>query len=82
MIKISPASIAKDKGQFYRSIHDATDAKQNCKFLETPSIWICIDNLLEEFPDWVQPIGVHDAYAQGARVPDINGNIWAPGIAG
>ena len=44
----------------------------------------------EEYPDWVQPIGAHDAYAQGAKVnhngkkwtSDIPNNTYEPGVYG
>ncbi len=53
--------IVQDEGLLYRSIHDVTDAGQNRKPSETPSMWTRIGNPLEEFPEWVQPIGAHDA---------------------
>ena len=55
--------IVQDEGKLYRSIHDVTDAGQNRKPSETPSMWTQIGNPLEEFPDWVQPLGAHDAYS-------------------
>lgn len=30
-------------------------------------MWTRIGNPLEEFPEWVQPIGAHDAYSKGAN---------------
>lgn len=83
-------SIVQDDGQLYRSIHDITDAGQNRKPSETPSMWTRIGNPLEEFPEWVQPIGAHDAYTQGAKashggkkwVSDVDGNVWEPGVYG
>lgn len=83
-------SIVQDEGQLYRSIHDITDAGQNRKPSETPSMWTHIGNPLEEFPEWVQPIGAHDAYAQGAKashggknwVSDVDNNVWEPGVYG
>ena len=44
----------------------------------------------EEYPEWVQPTGAHDAYAQGAKVShngkkwtsDVGGNVWEPGVYG
>ena len=66
--------IVKDEGKLYRSIHDVTDAGQNRKPSETPSMWTQIGNPLEEFPDWVQPLGAHDAYSKGAKVSLA---VWA-----
>lgn len=46
---------------------------------------------VEEYPDWVQPTGAHDAYGKGDKVAhngkhwqsDIDGNVWEPGtVAG
>ena len=34
----------------------------------------------EEYPEWVQPTGAHDAYAQGAKVSH-NGKKWTSDIA-
>lgn len=44
----------------------------------------------EEYPEWVQPTGAHDAYAQGAKVShngkkwtsDVENNTWEPGVYG
>lgn len=53
-------------------------------------MWTQIGNPLEEFPDWVQPLGAHDAYSKGAKVShngekwtsDVDGNVWEPGVYG
>ena len=53
-------------------------------------MWTRIGNPLEEFPEWVQPIGAHDAYEAGSKVSH-NGkkwvstapaNVWEPGVYG
>ena len=44
----------------------------------------------DEYPEWVQPTGAHDAYAQGAKVShngkkwtsDIPNNTYEPGVYG
>lgn len=54
----------------------------------TPALWVAIS--LEEYPEWVQPTGAHDAYAKGAKVSyegkkyisTIDANVWAPGVTG
>ena len=82
--------IVRDEGQLYRSIHDVTDAGQNRKPSENPSMWTRIGNPLEEFPEWIQPLGAHDAYSKGAKVShngkkwtsDSDGNVWEPGVYG
>lgn len=43
-----------------------------------------------EYTEWVQPSGVHDAYAQGAKVShngkkwtsNVENNVWEPGVFG
>ena len=52
---------------------------------KTPALFTKIS--LEEFPQWVQPTGAHDAYNKGDKVSDdgkhwiseIDGNVWKPG---
>ncbi len=54
----------------------------------TPALWAAVS--LEEWPDWVQPLGAHDAYNVGAKVShdgkhwssDVDGNVWEPGVYG
>lgn len=44
----------------------------------------------EEYPEWVQPTGAHDAYAKGAKVKHngkkwistADANVWEPGVHG
>ena len=55
---------------------------------KTPALFAKIS--LEEFPQWVQPTGAHDAYMKGAKVShnskhwisDADNNIWEPGVYG
>lgn len=82
--------IVQDEGQLYRSIHDVKDVGQNRKPSETPSMWTPIGDPAEEFPEWSQPIGAHDAYSKGDKtthngkrwVSDADGNVWEPGVYG
>lgn len=56
----------------------------------TPALWTQIGDPSEEYPAWSQPLGAHDAYAQGAKVShngkkwtsDIANNVWEPGVYG
>ena len=83
-------TILMDEGELYRSIHDVTNAAQNTKPSTTPSMWTRISDPTQKYPEWVQPIGAHDAYAAGDKashsgknwVSDIDGNIWEPGVYG
>ena len=54
----------------------------------TPALWAVAS--IEEFPEWVQPAGAHDAYAAGDKVSHngkhwtstADANVWAPGVYG
>lgn len=54
----------------------------------TSSIFVKIS--LEEWPEWIQPTGSHDAYAKGDKVAhnakkwtsDVDANVWEPGVYG
>lgn len=50
------------------------------------SLWVRVNDPGEEWPEWVQPTGAHDAYEKGAKVShndkrwisDVDGNVWEP----
>ena len=54
------------------------------------SLWVRIADPAEEWPEWIQPVGGHDAYGIGAQVShngkhwasDVDGNVWEPGVYG
>ena len=54
----------------------------------TPALWVVVT--VEEWPEWVQPAGAHDAYAKGSKVThngkkwisSYDANIWEPGVYG
>lgn len=54
----------------------------------TPALWKTVS--LDEYPEWVQPTGAHDAYNIGDKVTyngqhyvcTSNGNIYAPDVYG
>ena len=55
-----------------------------------PSLWSLTADPTEEWPEWIQPIGAHDAYPLGAKVSHnekhwtstIANNVWEPGVYG
>ena len=54
----------------------------------TPALWVRVS--VEEWPEWVQPTGAHDAYHTGDKVSHngkhwistADSNIWEPGVYG
>lgn len=80
-----------DDKNLYRSIHDVGPG-QNTQPSKTPAMWTRIGDPTEEYPEWVQPIGAHDAYAKDDKVShphgernwtsDVDGNVWEPGVYG
>jgi hypothetical protein len=48
------------------------------------------NNQTEEWVEWVQPKGAHDAYSKGSKVQhtgkkwisSIDANVWEPGVTG
>ena len=57
---------------------------------DAPSLWTRIADPAQEWPEWIQPTGAHNAYAQGAKVShngkrwvsDVDNNVWEPGVYG
>lgn len=54
----------------------------------TPALWVEVS--IDEYPEWKQPTGAHDAYNVGDKVSyngkhyicTINGNVYAPDVYG
>ena len=74
-------------GTLYRCVQGHT-AQEDWTPPATPALWTAVS--LEEWPDWVQPLGAHDAYNVGAKVThagkhwtsNIDANVWEPGVYG
>lgn len=53
------------------------------------SLWSKAGDPTEEWPEWIQPTGAHDAYAKGAKVShlgkhwisDIDANVYEPSVS-
>ena len=84
------AGINAETGKIYRYGEDIYECIQPHTTQEdwtpdkVPALFVKIS--LEEFPQWVQPTGAHDAYNKGDKVSDegkhwiseMDGNIWKP----
>ena len=54
----------------------------------TPALWVVVS--IDEYPEWVQPTGAHDAYNIGDKVSyngqhyvcTSNANVYAPDVYG
>lgn len=54
------------------------------------SLWVNVSDPAEEWPEWSQPIGAHDAYNTGDKVShnekhwvsSVDSNVWEPGVYG
>ena len=57
---------------------------------DAPSLWTRIADPAQEWPEWIQPTGAHNAYAKGAKVShagkhwvsNVGANVWEPGVYG
>ena len=57
---------------------------------KSASLWTKIGDPTVEFPEWSQPVGAHDAYANGDKVSynnkhwvsTVDANVWQPGVYG
>lgn len=77
------------EGNYYRCIQNHTSQAD-----WTPdtavSLWVSISDPAEEFPEWIQPSGAHDAYNKGDKVShndkhwisDVDNNVWEPSVYG
>lgn len=56
----------------------------------TPALWVLAGDPAEEWPEWSQPVGAHDAYNKGDKcshnekhwISDVDGNVWEPSVYG
>ena len=85
-------SVAKDSryqynGKLYKCVQAHT-TQSDWQPDVTPALWVKVS--LDEWPEWIQPIGAHDAYAKGDKVThnskkwtsDVDANTWEPGVYG
>lgn len=75
--------------KLYRCVQDHT-SQTGWEPDQAASLWSVAADPAEEWPEWSQPLGAHDAYAAGAKVShngkhwisDQDGNVWEPGVYG
>lgn len=77
----------RDNDVLYKCIQSHTSQSDWQPHL-TPALWVVVS--IEEWPEWVQPVGSTDAYAEGAKVShngkhwisDVDNNVWEPSVYG
>lgn len=76
-------------GKLYRCLQDHT-SQTGWEPGNAPSLWTLAADPAEEWPEWSQPLGAHDAYAMSAKVShdgkhwisNVDNNVWEPGVYG
>lgn len=77
------------EGSYYRCIQNHTSQADWTPDVAV-SLWVSISDPSEEYPEWKQPSGAHDAYHKGDKVShndkhwtsDIDANVYEPGVYG
>lgn len=88
-VSYKAGAIRRYKDRLYRCVQAHT-SQEDWTPVETPSLWAEIADPSEEWPQWAQPIGAHDAYNAGDKashsgkkwVSEIDANVWEPGVYG
>lgn len=80
------------EGKLYLCLQTHTVHDANWTPPAVPALWRLIKQptIAGQLPDWVQPLGGHDAYKKGDKVrydgkdweSMIDNNVWVPGIYG
>ena len=81
--------VSRPNGNLYKCVQ-AHRSQEGWGPENTPALWTQIGDPSEEYPEWSQPIGAHDAYPLGAKVShngkkwvsDVASNVWEPGVYG
>lgn len=76
-------------GALWRCVQDHT-SQADWTPSAAASLWTKIGDPGDEWPDWSQPVGAHDAYNAGDKVSHggkhwistADANVWEPGVYG
>lgn len=88
-VNYTKGKIMRHNGALYRCLQDHT-SQADWTPDAAPSLWVGISDPAEEWPEWSQPVGAHDAYNAGDKVSydgkhwisNTDGNVWQPGQYG
>ena len=73
------------QNQLYKCLQDHT-SQDDWTPDAAVSLWVAVSDPAEEWPQWKQPAGAHDAYPKGAKVThngkrytsNVDANTWEP----
>lgn len=76
-------------GMLYKCLQAHT-SQPSWNPVDAASLWTRVDDPGEEWPEWRQPTGGHDAYAKDYKVShngrhwvsEVDNNVWEPGVYG
>ena len=88
---VGKAYAAGDRAQYNGTLYKCIQAhtsQSDWMPSATPALWKTVS--VDEYPEWVQPAGAHDAYNIGDKVTyngqhyvcTSNGNVYAPDVYG
>ena len=88
---VGKAYAVNDRAQYNGTLYKCTQAhtsQSDWMPSATPALWKTVS--VDEYPEWVQPIGAHDAYNIGDKVTyngqhyvcTSNANVYAPDVYG
>ena len=91
MWAIGKAYAVNDRAQYNGTLYKCIQAhtsQSDWMPSATPALWKTVS--LDEYPEWVQPTGAHDAYSIGDKVTyngqhyvcTSNANVYAPDVYG
>lgn len=86
-ISLTAGTVVYYDEKLYRAIQPHT-TQRDWTPDKTPALFVEIS--FDEYPEWKQPTGAHDAYAKGAKcshngkhwISDIDNNVYEPGVYG
>ncbi len=88
-IKYKVNELRKHNEELYKCVQEHT-SQADWEPNTVPALWVKVGDPAEEWPNWSQPVGAHDAYDLGAKVThndkhwisSISNNVWEPGVPG
>ena len=88
-VNYKTGQIRRYDGKLYRCLQDHT-SQADWTPPAAVSLWVAVADPVDEWPEWSQPVGAHDAYQTGDKVSyngehwisTVNNNVWTPGVYG